>query len=187
MHISFWHYKNFLKLKDIKKLNKFILNNYSDLEPDLFKGKNTQEEIIKNATTYRIEYKKIKKYISNVIEYMYQVNLEMFGYDLYPLNDRVFCLFNIYDSKSNGNYDWHVDISMLPFTDVKLTLLINLSEQSYEGGNFYLQDGNTYEVSDFNEPGSLLMFKSYMRHTVKPVTKGIRKSLTIFLNGPKLR
>lgn len=187
MEISYWIHKNILKLKDIKKLNKFILNNYSDLEPDLYKGKNLKEEIVKNTTTYRIEYSKIKKYISNIVEYSYQVNSEMFGYDLHSLNDRVLCLFNVYDSKTNGNYDWHVDKSMLPFTDIKLTLLINLSEKEYEGGDFYLQDGNTYEIFDFKKPGSLLMFKSYMRHTVKPVTKGIRKSLTIFLNGPKLR
>ena len=36
----------------------------------------------------------------------------------------------------------------------------------------------------FINPGSAILFKSYLHHKVTPVTKGERKSLTYFMEGP---
>jgi len=34
-------------------------------------------------------------------------------------------------------------------------------------------------------PGSMIMFRSSTLHRVLPITKGIRESLTLFIQGPK--
>ena len=40
---------------------------------------------------------------------------------------------------------------------------------------------------DFDKPGSAIMFKSHLNHRVLPVTSGTRKSLTMFIFGPKFQ
>ena len=65
-----------------------------------------------------------------------------------------------------------------------MTLLINLSESEYEGGDFIV-DNQTQHF--FREPGTAILFKSSLKHQVTPVTKGKRNSLAYFINGPKMR
>jgi PKHD-type hydroxylase len=59
--------------------------------------------------------------------------------------------------------------------------------EQYEGGQFQLFNTNEYEVKELNIPGNVVMFKSYINHRVLPVTKGQRRTLAIFLKGPKFR
>ena len=42
--------------------------------------------------------------------------------------------YNIYGK--NGKYGWHIDASTNLLSDMKLTCLLNLSEEPYEGGEF---------------------------------------------------
>ena len=114
-----------------------------------------------------------------------QINEQNFGYVLFPFNNLNKVLLNIYDSKQEGEYDWHYDSSRSDLLDTKLTILINLSEK-YEGGELKFFQGIPYTVKEFT-PGTLLLFKSYIHHRVTPVTKGVRKTLTLFCNGPKFR
>jgi PKHD-type hydroxylase len=94
-------------------------------------------------------------------------------------------MLNIYDSKHKGSYDWHYDSSKSDMYDVKLTVLVNLSEK-YTGGKFHIFHGDEYVVEEF-EPGTLLLFKSNLNHKVSPVLTGVRKTLTLLINGPKFR
>lgn len=184
----YWYWNKFFSLKQIKKLNLFIKNNYVDLEPDLHKAKHLDDTLKKNTVTYRIYFKKIKHLLSTIMEEVYSANSQVFGYDLYSLdkfND--LCLYNIYTEKMKGNYDWHIDESQFPYLDIKLTLLINLSEKPFEGGNLLLNSGNIQTEKNFNNSGSVLIFPSHTLHSVTPVLKGDRRTLTLFLTGPKLK
>jgi predicted 2-oxoglutarate/Fe(II)-dependent dioxygenase YbiX len=69
--------------------------------------------------------------------------------------------------------------------DIKLTVLINLSLKSYEGGKFCLWRGNETEVKELNTPGNAIMFKSNINHKVYPIIKGERRTLAIFIKGPR--
>jgi len=61
-----------------------------------------------------------------------------------------------------------------------------LSEKKYEGGEFQIfESENPETIFNFSKGGDMLLLKSSILHRVNPVTKGIRKSLTIFLEGPK--
>ena len=59
--------------------------------------------------------------------------------------------------------------------DLKLTCLLNLSEEPYEGGEFYTIGDN--ENAKFDS-GEGLIINSLMAHKVTPVTKGKRTTLT---------
>ena len=37
----------------------------------------------------------------------------------------------------SGEYDWHTDVTKNKECDIKLTCLLNLSEETYEGGEFH--------------------------------------------------
>ena len=65
----------------------------------------------------------------------------------------------------------------------KLTIVALLSDRgSFEGGNFLL--GNK---SVLNTKGSVVIFPSYMVHSVTTITSGIRETLASWVVGPQWR
>ena len=111
-----------------------------------------------------------------------------FGYNVFYPHSDWYLNHNTYDSKSNDSYPWHIDNSGRASYDIKMTVLINLSEESYDGGEFELNMGEKPDlINEYSSPGSVVMFKSHILHRVKPVTSGIRKSLTLFIAGPKFQ
>ena len=70
----------------------------------------------------------------------------------------------------------------------KLSLTVQLSEESdYEGGGLRLEndDSGAYHLN--KNIGEAVVFPSWIRHEIKPVTKGIRKSLVAWIEGPKFK
>jgi len=112
-----------------------------------------------------------------------QINLGNFFSVISPYNKELLN-FNTYNSDNKDYYNWNHDESRSATNDVKLTLLVNLSTDSYEGGKFQLENEWT-DVSVLDKAGSALIFKSHIQHRVLPVTSGTRKSLTMFIHGPK--
>lgn len=85
-----------------------------------------------------------------------------------------------------GKYDWHVDAG--PKVDSrKLSITIQLTDpDDYEGGELELNpDGNPITVDKTR--GRAFVFPSWTLHRVKPVTKGIRHSLVVWVAGPAFR
>jgi predicted 2-oxoglutarate/Fe(II)-dependent dioxygenase YbiX len=62
-----------------------------------------------------------------------------------------------------------------------------MSTEPYSGGKFEIQFNNQQHVRELDDTGSLVIIRSHTLHRVTLVTKGTRKSLTIFLSGPKWR
>jgi PKHD-type hydroxylase len=183
---NYWYWKNILNLKQIKQINNFIKNNYDSIEGEELKAKDNNNVSKKNNETFLIKYKKINNFIFDLVEKCYEVNKTNFGYELWKLENN-YCNYNVYKSLNKSNYDWHIDTSFEPYCDTKLTVLINLSEKEFEGGDFYLEQTNLMEVSELKEIGSMIMFKSFIRHKVTPVIKGERKNLALFLKGPNFK
>jgi len=69
----------------------------------------------------------------------------------------------------------------------KLSVVIQLSDPSeYDGGNLQFMLGNESENAK-KEKGMLYAFPSWVLHRVTPVTEGTRRSLVIWLSGPKFK
>jgi PKHD-type hydroxylase len=65
----------------------------------------------------------------------------------------------------------------------KISITVQLSDPNdYEGGVLELNVGNTI-VQMPKEKGCAVLFPSYILHRVTPVTKGIRKSLVLWVGG----
>jgi PKHD-type hydroxylase len=120
--------------------------------------------------------------------YAATANRNAFGFDINYLAD---VQYTIYKGSEEGHYDWHYDTFWAGENayDRKISVIIQLSNPSdYEGGEFLLEP--QYEQpnpTDLKQRGTVFCFPSFLRHTVKPVTKGIRKSLVAWVEGPKFR
>lgn len=107
------------------------------------------------------------------------------------------CQFTIY--KENQFYDWHCDAYKNPYMSpnenyngkirkLSCTLLLN-SPKDFEGGEFQMDYRNALTgsqivtVDKLNNIGSLVVFPSHVWHRVKPVLKGVRYSLVIWILG----
>ena len=111
--------------------------------------------------------------------YCQQINREIFGYDIYWDFHLESLNYNVYGV--GGEYGWHIDGNPRYEFDTKLTCLLNLSEETYEGGEFYMTN---YEEKIKFDSGMGLIVTSLIAHKVTPITKGERTTLTYWAEGP---
>lgn len=84
-----------------------------------------------------------------------------------------------------GQYDWHKD-TFAPNENNeqrKLSISILLSDTSdFKGGEFMFRDLDDYQQPTMKQ-GSVLVFPSFLEHTVAPVISGERISAVTWING----
>ena len=90
------------------------------------------------------------------------------------------------DGTKEGNfYDWHMDLSKSA-NYRKISVIVQLSDETeYEGGDVFMKEG--LDIQFPREKGTVIVFPSYILHTVTPVVSGLRESLVIWVSGPPLR
>lgn len=84
-------------------------------------------------------------------------------------------------------YRWHVDNMVLgDMPPRKLSMTVQLSDpDDYDGGELQLHNGVIQTAA--NDRGIVTVFPSYVVHRVTPVTRGTRRSLVVWANGPGFR
>ena len=171
---------NIFNLEQIKEINNIINLNF-------IKGKDDYaQKAVKTSDVKFVNYGKIQKQIFPFVEFCLTSNNNFFGFDLHPLTSMKKLNYNIYEKGSE--YTWHIDaVPQDPVRDIKLTALLNLSEESYEGGDLVLFRSNEITCNEFNTPGSAIIFPSYINHKVNKITSGKRHTLAIWMSGPKFR
>lgn len=111
-------------------------------------------------------------------------NREIWNFDLVSTVDAI--QYTEYQ-EGGGHYDYHLDIGTGSASLRKLSLVVQLSEPAdYEGGTFEILRGTNPEALPKNK-GAVLVFPSYLMHRVTPVTRGLRKSLVIWVGGSHYR
>lgn len=119
--------------------------------------------------------------ITTLNESFYNFNLN--GYENFQYTE--------YHESDNGEYNWHTDIlygkNDYKYTR-KLSIVMCLSEpeKDFDGGEFQINCGNQETPETIMmKKGRIIAFPSFLIHRVKPVTRGTRKSLVIWVIGPK--
>lgn len=88
-------------------------------------------------------------------------------------------------TNNNDHYDWHLDSGEGNTVPRKLSLTVQLSDPSeYEGGDLQLQVSKDPTIMQRTK-GLVVAFPSYTLHRVTPVTAGTRRSLVVWVGGPK--
>ena len=109
-------------------------------------------------------------------------NFDLNGYESFQ--------YTTYNADEQGEYNWHMDMCLNHMPDNmyetrKLSMTLQLNDE-YEGGEFQINNGDEAgAVTPEMKKGRALFFPSFMCHRVKPVTKGIRRSLVVWVVGPK--
>jgi len=183
MNISNYFYWNkLLSKEEIKNINSLLNKHKKEKEELIHKAQNTK----KTSTVYPVKIKHLKENLKKILFSVTQTNQNHYGYNVFDIKDEEELHYNIYTK--GEEYEWHMDAETFKASDIKLTVLINISDSSFLGGEFNLLVSNTpLLVPELSEPGSMVIFNSFILHKVNPITKGVRKTLTIFLKGPSFK
>jgi PKHD-type hydroxylase len=120
------------------------------------------------------------------------INSRWYGF---TLNGYESVQYTEYHAEVSGKYDWHMDLCMgdshLPAEMIeprKLSLSLLLSEpgHDFQNGDFQFNLGNETGARTAEcKKGRIVAFPSWMIHRVTPVTAGVRRSLVVWVTGPK--
>lgn len=116
-----------------------------------------------------------------------EVNRRFFQFDLTGFYEPM--QLGIYSSDSNGHYDWHTDASAKDKNvPRKLSIALMLSDPSeFEGGEFQVRLSTDTPLTLETKRGRAWFFPSYVMHRVQPVTKGVRRSIVLWVGGPAFK
>ena len=177
-------YLSFLNVYDknaIKEINILVKKNMKSAEG----FDPAAENVVKTSKVFILKWGSIYLELAQLENCIRIANRKIFAYDIFPFDAGTILHYNVYDVE--GEYQWHQDLMRIEDpTDMKLTMIVNLSEKPYKGGELMLRINVTDEVIDF-PPGSIVVFTSSLSHKVTPVTEGERTSLTTWVEGPKFR
>ena len=176
MKLDYIYRKKLFSFEEVKKINKIIKKNYDQSAKDMPAG------AIKTAEVKAIPFGPLKKELKSLIDLIKISNQKFFGFDLYEILDNQLLNWNIYKKTNEVGYDWHCDRSKDHASDIKLTVILNLSEKKHEGGQFYLNECGV--INEISEAGDVLIFKAFMPHKVDKITYGERTTLSLWLEGP---
>lgn len=110
-------------------------------------------------------------------------NFEIYGYDAFQ--------YTKYLSSENGKYNYHTDtvfgknkpITMTNTRKLSAVVLLSEPEEDFTGGEFEIFLHGKVPM----QKGQLILFPSFMVHKVNEVTSGERKSLVVWVEGPKFK
>jgi len=113
-------------------------------------------------------------------QYIEQANNTLWKFNLNSIGDSI--QYTVYH-EGGGHYDWHVDIGPSSINHRKVSLTIQLSDpDEYEGGDLEIWTGGEFKTIE-RKQGCAIIFPSFLMHRVTPITKGIRRSLVLWVGG----
>ena len=166
--------------EQVKEINKEIRKNISEKEPLGLRATAT-----KMGKFFHIPCSSLLEILHPWLKQCQEINTKVFGYNIFWNFNLESFNYNVYDK--SGEYDWHTDVTKNKECDIKLTCLLNLSEETYEGGEFHTMGNRNPNESIKFTSGMGLVFNPLIAHKVTPVTKGERISLTYWGVGPSWR
>jgi PKHD-type hydroxylase len=115
-----------------------------------------------------------------------QLNAKFYGFDLSGFVEDM--QYTVYEAGDTGHYNWHIDLGIENLTvPRKFSLVLQLSDPSeYEGGDLQTKTGMN-DATVTKQKGIVAAFPSWTLHKVTPVTKGIRKTIVVWVAGPQFK
>ena len=182
MKYDYFYYLDLYTKEECQILNELI---QEQLDPSVIDIK--AEGVSKTSTVGSFALGKLKTELEKFNQTIISINRNNFGFDVFETCDLEFLNYNTYSSENNGQYDWHSDKVLNECYDIKLTAILNIGTDEYEGGNFEMFLNTPTVIEEISTPGSMLVFPSFLYHRVTPVTKGKRKTISRWVNGPTIK
>jgi PKHD-type hydroxylase len=111
-----------------------------------------------------------------------EANNELWNFNIYDIVEEI--QYTEYHATDKGHYNWHQDIGPGDASLRKISLTVQLTDsEMYEGGDLEIWQGGDIRDKTPRGSGIVIIFPSYMMHRVTPVTRGIRRSLVLWVGG----
>jgi PKHD-type hydroxylase len=151
-------------------------------------GGSSKEKIVKEIRTSINSWIDAEGWIADRLEHVARnLNGQFFGLDLWGFGEKFQYTIYKYKKKEQAHYNWHMDTGSGGGPPRKLSMVLQLSDPSeYEGGELELLTGTISTIVK-KQKGIIHAFPSYVLHRVTPVTKGIRRTLVVWISGPRFR
>ena len=127
-----------------------------------------------------IPFSKMTDMYKDIEHIMKTTNGNHFGFDGMQITE----MAQYTEYLEGGFYEWHVDNDVNcahepPVRKISMTCLLS-PESEFEGGDLELMsEGKVAKIKQ----GHAVFFASFIRHRVKPVTRGRRQSLVMWFGG----
>jgi len=151
-----------------------------DLEPSTLNGKLQTDLQIRDSNSSWINS---SHWIAGFCyHYILKANEENFRYKINSFGKR----FVQYTSYEEGqHYRWHTDNAFGTSNPRKLSFSLQLSSpKDYTGGQLEFLTDNDHRFMAPKVRGTIVVFDSRVKHRVRKVTSGCRKSLVGWVEGP---
>ena len=167
------------------ELQKATVVNESEMQTEQTVRKSKVKFFYRDDVTYPI-FDKLNSIIETANDRFY--NFILNGYDMFQYTE--------YDASDQGQYNFHMDTILgnkkntnsVETRKLSLVICLNRPNIDFEGGQFYINEGAEKDAFEIEmKKGRIIFFPSFVLHRVAPVTKGKRKSLVIWVMGPKFR
>ena len=186
-YMAYW--EGFLTPEDINLL--LAQPEWLNLQDGCIGGSGNTSEVNPKVRSSQVSWLANKPEIMHIWEKLSvavaDVNSRFFHFDLTGFHEPM--QLGLYTEGQKGHYDWHIDASS---TDAsvprKLSLSMLLSDPSeFQGGEFQVKTCNDDVQTLECQKGRAWFFPSYTLHRVAPVTKGVRRSLVLWIGGPPFK
>lgn len=164
----------------------FLRDQHFDVKPGRV---GTEEGVLSEVRKSRIfwiprtfQWKGLYEKLMGIIE---QCNREYYNFEITGLSENL--QYTEYEAEYEGYYDYHLDIGSGIESSRKLSITVQLSDESeYEGGELEFVTGCEKKHAT-KKQGDVIVFPSYLLHKVNPITRGKRCSLVTWIGGPPFR
>lgn len=181
MKYKFYYYEGVYSPDECQELCKKVEDHVDKNIPDQPAGE------LKTADVSVFLLGHLRQDLDRFHQLVFNCNRNVFGFDLFNINNYDPIHYNVYESDKNAEYGWHDDASPTEPGDIKLTAILNVSVDPFEGGDLELFINGPMPIDPFRKPGSMIVFPSFIQHRVTPVTKGKRTTISHWLSGSKWR
>jgi PKHD-type hydroxylase len=184
-----WSYNtpNVLDHKDIALIEEYATANSNLLTPAGMKTQDDKSGLDRSYRSTDVMFLHDTSHFAGVyaklVNAAVQCNAENFKYNLTYIES---LQYSVYRAEDGGKYGMHLD-TCARYTSGntrKLSFTILLNDPSeFEGGELMFHTAEEPFVPPL-QTGEMVLFPSFLMHSVAPVTQGVRKSLVGWLCGP---
>jgi PKHD-type hydroxylase len=176
--------------EEIQKIEYYC--SQDELKPSMTVGDGVNCEFIRKSKLNFYNKNKSNSWIFDKFNYVIEslnndyYNFDLYGYDIFQ--------YTVYNSTDKGEYNWHIDTILDELTEgperstrkLSIIMLLSVPGKDFTGGEFQIMKDLNPITIDMHK-GKIVAFPSFMMHRVKPILTGIRKSIVIWVEGPKFR
>jgi PKHD-type hydroxylase len=185
----YWFEKGFsnVEIRNVLRVSKLYEYQEAMIASETETGEKQEDSIRKSQIKWMPpELDKTEWIYEKLMNFSLKANFDLWKFDLTSIRDAI--QYTEYDGNEEGGYDWHMDMGRFPYNHRKISITVQLSDpDDYEGGDLEIWAGGVEPIKAPRQKGAVVIFPSFLMHRVTPVTKGVRKSLVLWVGGNTLK